>query len=96
MEPVKTIGRCAGCNRNTIIFNSDDIYVCEKCLKDPNRGKKWAKVMERCRKDDEFRQKVTEQFKDKQKKKLFDLIMGSASSEQYEDCQVILVDFKSS
>jgi hypothetical protein len=44
------IGRCIGCNQRARL----DAGVCLTCLEDPNRGRRWAEIAQRVRRDPAF------------------------------------------
>lgn len=50
MHEVVWIGRCKGCDEMARLEDG----VCEGCLRDPRRGRRWAAVAHRCRVDRAF------------------------------------------
>lgn len=67
MNNVKTIGLCKGCN----LMKGLDDGVCQSCLGNPKMGRKWAEMMDRCRKDIEYAKSCFSFIKDEGGRRVF-------------------------
>jgi len=50
MNTISHIGKCKGCNKSSSL----DDGVCTGCLKHPKRGRRWAEMSDRIRRDPSF------------------------------------------
>jgi hypothetical protein len=73
MTKISEIGSCIGCNRRDIL----DGGVCNKCLTGPNRGRKWAVMMHKCRINPDYANTIYNSIGTEQGKKLFIMLFGS-------------------
>ena len=71
--PIAHIGMCIGCDRPGRLHDE----VCEGCL--TRRGRKWAEMSNRCRKDPEFALSVYDRIATDRGRELFLATYGNAS-----------------
>lgn len=69
MAGVTHIGLCLGCDKSRVV--DEDVPICMECLVGPRRGRKWALMMDRCRKDKRFARAVYDQIKTERGRRLF-------------------------
>jgi len=72
MNKLTEIGRCKGCDRRSRL----DAGVCPECLNSPKRGRKWAEMSHRCRKDPAFALACYNAIKQVSGKKIFEIMYG--------------------
>lgn len=61
------IGVCKGCN----LCKKLEDGVCEPCLNGPKMGRKWAEMMDMCRRDIEFAKSCFSRIKDEGGRRVF-------------------------
>ena len=72
MSEIIPIGRCIGCDRMAGL----DERVCHDCLASPRRGRKWAEVSHRCRREPAFAAAVYQQLTTPAARDLFRRMYG--------------------
>ena len=67
---IASIGKCIGSDRRAQLYDG----VCNDCLDSPHRGRKWALLANKIRKDPEFARIVYSQMKNVASRRLFMLM----------------------
>jgi hypothetical protein len=74
MDEITSIGMCIGCDRRAVLSDR----VCNKCLSDPKRGRRWAEVVDRCRKDEEYMKSMTKDAKSRDTRRFFEVMFSKS------------------
>jgi hypothetical protein len=70
--PPENVGQCIGCERTAEL----DGGVCQGCLHGKNRGRKWAEMSARVRKDRDFAIRCYRSIPNEQGRKIFEMMYG--------------------
>jgi hypothetical protein len=71
------IGRCKGCNEPGRL----DDGVCQACLTAPNRGRRWAELAARCRREPAVARAMYHHISDKRTRRVFVAMFGFPGAE---------------